>query len=85
MLVTAWAVLDIWAWRRRSSLWALGALKLTGLFLLPAGFGIALIAWSVYNDEGMWWLLGAATLAAVQILAAVLVERSSDHRQITTP
>jgi hypothetical protein len=37
-----------------------------------------LVIWLVLGDEGMWWIVGALVLAAVQLMAAVratLVER----------
>lgn len=71
LLTAGWVILDLWTWRRRS------ALPTPWLLALLAAGGAALIAWSVSQDEGMWWLLGAGMVAAVQLAAAGMALRST--------
>jgi hypothetical protein len=71
LLTAGWVILDLWTWRRRSSLRSLNGGRSMGILLLLAAAGAVLIVWSVSQDEGTWWLLGAGVLAAVQVAAAV--------------
>ena len=76
LLTAAWLILDLWTWRRRGALRSLNRRALWLLLFLAAA-GVALIAWSVSQDEGMWWLLGAGMVGAAQLGAAVAAARST--------
>ena len=70
LLIVGWAILDAGTWKRRRALWSEGRRPMTWSFLALAAAGMGLIVWSVANDQGMWWLLGALVVAGVQIGAA---------------
>jgi hypothetical protein len=75
LLTAGWVLLNAWTWKHRR---ALGSVptgwKICLMVCVLAGTG--LIAWSVSQDRGNWWLLGALVVAAVQAAAAVLAGRA---------
>ncbi|HEX2178519.1 MAG TPA: hypothetical protein VHL54_03225 [Actinomycetota bacterium] len=73
LLVLGWAILDTWTWKHRRSFSSHGLRRRLSYLLVPALAGIAIVAWSIGNDEGWWWLLGAAVTGGVQVAAAVMV------------
>lgn len=74
LLTAGWVLLNVYTWKRRR---ALGSVptgwKVVLLVCVLAGAG--LIVWSVSQDQGDWWLLGALLVASVQVAAAVLAGR----------
>lgn len=64
MLVLGWLLFVVPLWRLRSSIrWR----RRLGLVAMSAA---VLTVWSVVTDTGAWWVLGAAVLVAVQVVAA---------------
>jgi hypothetical protein len=64
MLVLGWLLFLVPLWRLRSSIrWR----RRLGHVAISAA---VLTVWSVVTDTGAWWVLGAAVLVAVQVVAA---------------
>ncbi|HEX2054088.1 MAG TPA: hypothetical protein VHJ78_10240 [Actinomycetota bacterium] len=82
LLTSAWVLLDVFTWRHRQALAGLGARRLVLFFLMPALAGIGLVAWSVSQDAGMWWLAGAGILALLQLTAARAAVRAGGRPNI---
>lgn len=71
LVLVAWSMLVRRIWCGRARLRGRSAPLAAGLLA-----GTALTAWSILGDHGAWWVAGVALLAAVQLVAAVLAERS---------
>lgn len=80
VLATGWAILDVHIWRGRHRLLALRRPLLLLLVVAALG-GALLVGWSVERDAGLWWLLGVALLAGVQLAAAILATARSGRRR----
>ena len=75
LVLFGWAVFLLAIWQRRGRLLAratVGGL-LAGAFGL--GLGTGLVIASVAADYARWWVIGAAVLLVVQLLAATVVTR----------
>jgi hypothetical protein len=71
LLVAGWATLDIATWRGRRRL---GPRRGIPVFTAITTLGAAgLIVWSVPGDHGVWWIVGACVLAAIQLISAARV------------
>lgn len=77
LLLAGWLILDLRTWRYRRTIARKGKGVLVAL-VVPALVGAGLIGWSVSQDRGMWWLLGAGMVAAVQVAAAMLAGDATD-------
>ncbi|HEX8771346.1 MAG TPA: hypothetical protein VF711_11320 [Acidimicrobiales bacterium] len=66
VLSAGWVVLDVQIWRGRRRILSMGRARLLVLGL-AALVGAVVLAWSVERDAGVWWLLGVALLAGVQL------------------
>lgn len=77
ILVIGWVALNLRTWRHRKGMANLGVVRLVFMFLVPAALGTALLSWSVSRDRGVWWLLGAGMVAAVQVAAAVIAGKET--------
>jgi hypothetical protein len=80
LLVAGWAALDIATWRRRRAL----SLRRTAIIVTATAgvIAVGLVLWSVLGDYGVWWIVGAMVLAAIQVTAAAkatLAERAASH------
>jgi hypothetical protein len=78
--VAGWAALDIATWRRRRAL----SLRRTAIIVTATAgvIAVGLVLWSVLGDYGVWWIVGAMVLAAIQVTAAAkatLAERAASH------
>lgn len=80
LLTAGWVILDLWTWRHRSALRSPNGGRSLWVLSFLAAAGAVLIAWSVSQDEGTWWLLGAGVVAAVQVAAAVAAARPASGR-----
>jgi hypothetical protein len=71
ILSAGWAILDVQIWRRRRRLRSAHRRHLL-LLASAAMTGLCLTVWSIEEDEGTWWLLGAVLLAGAQVVAAII-------------
>ena len=78
LLIAGWGLLNLWTWERRRALGSVPTGWKTCL-LVSALAGAGLIVWSVSQDRGSWWLLGASLVAAVEVAAADLAGRGASH------
>jgi hypothetical protein len=77
-LVAGWAALDTATWRRRRGRPLRREVRL--LTVVAGTAAATLVLWSVLDDHGAWWVIGAVLLAAIQLAAAMratLLERST--------
>jgi hypothetical protein len=80
-LLAGWTALDIATWRRRRVL-LLRREQMAVMVIAGIAAG-GLVLWSVLGDHGVWWMVGAIVLAAIQLIAAA--RATSADRATTHP
>lgn len=71
MLLVGWSAFLVPLIRHRNLI----ELRKTSAFLALVGAGI--VIWSIGSDAGSWWIVGAALLVGIQLIAAFSIASSS--------
>lgn len=80
LLIAGWAALDVLIWLGRRRFLSVGNARVA-LLGMAAVAGAVLVAWSVEQDVGNWWLLGVGLLAGAQLVAAHAATDWDRHRR----
>ncbi|MDQ4149996.1 MAG: hypothetical protein M3164_08430 [Actinomycetota bacterium] len=75
VLLAGWVLLCGLIWNGRSNLRRAGP-QAIGPLIATAIAGLVLLVWSIRNDEGRWWMLGALLIAGAQFAGAVIAGRT---------